>query len=273
VIETISTGDVGVRGVTSVDGELCALLDRDDNQVAVYSINDYRLLRHIHLPGLKPSDFSDMTSCVRHKCLYASDFDNRCIHRYDLSSGLIAAVKRIKSRRISKWSVPGEPRSLSVTPGSCNLLVACWEPSKLVELRADSGQVVRQITLQSDIKCLLHAVQLTTGPYVVCHGLRGALNRVCMVDAEGRVTRSYGGQCGSDVGHLNWPYHLAVDENSQFIFVADFGNTRVVMLSPTLEFVRELSETVLFSCRLYFHQTTRRLFVGESPSGVAVIEL
>jgi len=36
-------------------------LVRDDNQVAVYSLSDYRLLRHIHLPRLQPIVHSDMT--------------------------------------------------------------------------------------------------------------------------------------------------------------------------------------------------------------------
>jgi len=117
------------------------LLRQDSNQVAVYSINDYQLLRHLHLPGLKKHYKNDMTSCVRHKCLYVSDYDHECIHRYDLS------------RRItSKWTVGAPPCGLSVTPGG-NLLVTCWQPNKLIELSADNGQCVREKTLQPDIEC------------------------------------------------------------------------------------------------------------------------
>jgi len=262
-VEQILTKNL-VAGVTSVDDELFALLRRDDNQVAVYSINDYQLLRHIHLPGLKGDSAMDMTSCVRHKCLYASDWDNRCIHRYDLSS-----------RAVSKWQVPGSPCGLSVTPGRYNLLVACYEePGKLVELRADSGQSVREITLQTDITSLHHAVQLTTGQYVVCHGAEyERLNRVCLVDVQGRVTCSYGCQWGSYLGPLDRPCHLAVDEDSQFIFVAVWHNHKVMIFSPTLEFVREFSEGLSDPSRLYFHQTTRRLFVGQLPGIVTVIQL
>jgi len=259
VVKKIATVDDFVLALTSVDDELFLLLERDDKQVAVYSINDYQLLRHLHLPGLKPSHDNDMTSCVRHKCLYASNFLYKCILRYDLSSSTV-----------NKWPVPGSPSGLSVTPGSGNLLVACRWPSKLVELRADSGQSVRQITLQSDIERLQHAVQLTTGQYVVCHGEWDTLHRVCLVDVEGRVTRSYGGQRGRGVGQLNVPCHLAVDEDSQFIFVADWGNDRVVLLSPTLEFVRHISEGVSFPHQLYFHQTTRRLFVSQGGGGGVV---
>jgi len=275
VIEQISSKYV-VAGVTSVDDELFALLRRDHNQVAVYSINDYQLLRHIHLPGLKRLSAKDITSCVRHNCLYASDQDNYCIHRYDMSIKVGVIMRWVRSRHINQWSVPGKPGRLSVTPGSCNLLVTIDYPTnKLVEMCADSGQSVREIALQSDITSLHHAVQLTTGQYVVCHGAEyDRLNRVCLVDVEGRVTRSYGGQRGRGVGQLNLPCHLAVDEDSQFIFVASWHNHKVMIFSPTLEFVREFSVGVADPSRLYFHQTTRRLFVGQWDGvGVTVIQL
>jgi len=257
--------DACVRGVTSVDDELFVLLRQDVDQVAVYSINDYQLLRRLSVPGLKPSISSDydITSCVRYKCLYMSDFDNSCIHRYDL-----------RSSDIIKWRVPGSPGGLSVTP-SCNLLVTCREHRKLVELSADSGQCVREITLQADIVKPRHSVQLTTGQYVVCHGMYDdRLHRVCLVGDDGKVTRSYGGLGGSDVGQLNCPSHLAVDKDSQFIFVADRSNHRVVLLSPALEFVRYVSQKLsqpTEPSRLYLDQATRRLFVGQLFQTIVVV--
>jgi len=274
VIKKISTDDVcSVLGVTSVDDELFVLLQQDDNQVAVYSTSDYQLLRHLSLPGLKKHCNNDMTSCVRHKRLYMSDCGNECIHIHDLASSARSAISRWRARR--KWSVPGAPCGLSVIPVGGNLLVTCQRPNKLVELSVDSGQCVREITLQSHTDCPWHGVQLTTGQYVVCHGAYyDTLHRVCIVDDAGRVTRSYGGQPGSDVGQLNWPYHLlAVDEDSQFIFVADRFNNRVVMLSPTLEFVRYISEGLSWPRQLYIHHATRRLYVGQYGGDVVVMQL
>jgi len=252
--------------VTSVDDELFVLLRRRICQVAVYSINDYQLLRYLNVPGLKTHSNNDMTSSVRQKCLYMSDCDNKCIHRHDLASSTTCRPK---------WSVPGKHLGLSVTL-SCNLLVTCQgEPTKLVELSADSGQCVREIALQADIKWPWHGVQLTTGQYVVCHGFwDDDLHRVCEVDDDGKVTRSYGGKEGSNVGQLNYPWHLAVDKDSLSIFVADAGNDRVVMLSPTLEFVRFVSEKPSGPNRLHFNNTTRRLFVARSNDNVvSVIQL
>jgi len=165
------------------------------------------------------------------------------------------------------------PCGLSITPVGGNLLVTCQRPDKLVELSVDSGQCVREIALQSDIEYPWHGVQLTTGQYVVCHGEWRSLNRVCIVNDAGRVTRSYGGQRGSDVGQLEDPRHLAVDEDSQFIFVADLFNDSVVMLSPTLEFVRYISDGLSRPNRLYLHHSTRRLYVGRPAGDVVVIQL
>jgi len=261
--------------VTSVDDELFVLLRQDVDQVAVYSINDYQLQRYLSVPGLEPSISSgyDMTSCVRHKCLYMSDFQNDCINRYDLSSRF-SAVRQLIALIHIVWRVPDSPGGLSVTP-SCNLLGTCrGEPSKLVELSADSGQCVREITLQPDIVHPCHSVQLTTGQYVVCHGVWGDdLHRVCLVGDDGKITRSYGGQRGFDVGQLNRPSHLAVDKDSQCIFVADRDNHRVVLLSPTLEFVCYITEKLPAPYRLYLDQSTRRLFVGQLYGDVVVIQL
>jgi len=272
VIKTISTRDVGVVGMTSVDDELFVLLYRDSDQVALYSINDYRLLRYLSLYGLKGHSDNDLTSCVRHRCLYASDYGNECVHRYDLATSDRSALRRLISKTTRKWPVPGSPSGLSVTP-SANLLVTCSEPNKLFELNADSGQCVREIALQSDIQYPLHAVQLTTGQYIVCHSSILGLDRVCIVDDDGRVTRSYSGQHGSDVGQLDVPRHLAVDEDSQLICVADRDNDRVVVLSPSLEFVRYISEGLPRPRRLYLHQSTRRLYVGQTNRDVVVIQL
>lgn len=265
VIAKISSPGVGeILGMTSVGDELFMLLQREEKQVAVYSVNRYKLLRHLNVSGLAPSNDSDITSCVRRRCLYMSDYHKSCICRYDLDSSATC-----------KWPLPSdcEARGLSVTP-SINLLVTCSALNKLVELSSDSGRCVREIELQSDIVNPCHSVQLNTGQIAVCHGVwnRG-LQRVCVVGDDGKVVRSYGAQCCSDVGHLDYPRHLAVVKDSRFIFVADRNNNRVVLLRTTLEFVRVIGERLTYPQRLYIHEETRRLFVSQSNNDVVVIQL
>jgi len=271
VIERIKSND-DVLGVTSVGDELFVLLLQKCNQVAVYSVIDYQLLHYLNLPELEPDRNSDLTSCIkRHKRLYVSDFHSNCIYGYELVSN----DGMYDSSAIIEWLVPGSPCGLSVTP-SCNLLVTCQQPNKLVELSADSGQCVREIALQEDVVNPRHGIQLTTGQYVVCcGGWFCHLHQVCMVDDDGRVICSYGGQRGSDADQLDRPSHLAVDEEMQSVFVADFANDRVVMLNPTLKFVRHITVRLRRPRRLYWHHTTRRLYVGQwlDEYGLVVIQL
>jgi len=258
VPKKIST-DYHVHGVTSVDDELFVLLNRAKSQVAVYSVNDYQLLRHLNLPGVATFSFNNITSCKRHKCLYMSDRDKHCVHGYNLEND-----------RPTEWSLSGLPYGLSVTPNSTLLVTCRGESNKLLEMMADSGRCVREIALQSDIMHPWHSVQLTTGQFVVCHGaLAGDLHRVCVVGDDGKVTDSYGGQCGSGVEQLNDPCYLAVDEESQNVFVADMCNRRVVLLNQTMKFVRYVVERLSKRPdRLYFHQATRCLFVGHCDRDV-----
>ena len=258
---TIVTGGVSVRGVTSVDDQLFVLLQRTTNQVAVYSINDYRLLYYLRVPNFMPDNHNDLTSCagLRYKCLYMSDSDNKCIHRYDLNSCVV-----------NKWEVSSAtPMGLSVT-SYCILLVICQRPNTLLELSAESGQHIREIALQSDVVCPLHGVQLTNGQYVVCHVSYNSLHRACIVDDDGKVIRSYGDNQNSNIDQLKMPTHAAVDKDS-CIFVADYD--RVMLLSPTLEFVRYFSEGIHRPCRLHLRQTARRLYVGQSYGCVSVLQL
>lgn len=252
--------------MTSVEEQLFVLLQRNTNQVAVYSINNYRLLHHLHVPHFMPDNQNDLTSCrvrLRYKCLYMSDSHNKCIHRYDLDSCVV-----------NKWEVSSAtPMGLSVT-SSCSLLVICQRPNTLLELSAESGQHIREIKLQSDIERPWRGVQLTTGQYVVCHGSYNSLHRACIVDDDGKVIRSYGDKHGSNIDQLKMPTHAAVDKDSLCIFVADYD--RVMLLSPTLEFVRYFSEGMLCRpCRLHLRKTARRLYmyVGQSYGGVAVLQL
>ena len=63
---------------------------------------------------------------------------------------------------------------------------------------------------------------------------------MCKISSDGRhVVQSHGGHWSSDTGQYDGPAHLAVDDN-EFVFVVDCGNRRVTLLSPTLEYVRQV---------------------------------
>ena len=251
-------------GVTSLDDQLFLLVT---DHIDVYSATSLTLSHCIALPGLSAHKWNDLTSCRRHRCLYVSDCDGKCVRRLGLDGS------------DSKWPVSNNPRGLWVTKAERNLLVTCVGARKLIVLNC-AGDVVREVCFQPDVELPWHTVQLRPRDvdvqFVVVHGLAAtSLHRVCFVDADGHVLGSFGGRRGSDVEHLNVPCHMAVDERTRSIYVADYYNRRVTQLSQSLEFNRTVVDLDHLSNeprRLHFNHVSRRLYVGHGNS-VCVVQL
>jgi len=200
------------------------------DQVEVYDIITYRLQRCLTVPNAK--GFIDMTSCEHCHCVYISDHRIECIHRLDVHiQGAGAATQ---------WAVKDEPCALSVNAAH-NLLVVCRFAGKIKEF-SSHGDLLRELALPDHIVNPLHAIQLATGQFVVCHGgVHDNVHRVCMISADdgqiGQIVHSHGGRRGSDTDHYHYPIHLAVDKN-EFVYVVDPVDQRVTLLSPTLQYVR-----------------------------------
>ena len=216
-----------VLGVTSLGEEIYLLREKGRDEVEVYDVISYRLLRCLTVPNSR--GFSDMTSCANLLCLYISDPRVKCIHRLDLHGNA------------EQWPVSDPPVRLSVNANH-NLIVTCREVGKIKEF-SPRGELLRDVILPDDVTHPLHAIQLTSGQFIVCHGstvLNDRVHRVCKISSDGRhVVQSHGGHRGSDNGQYNGPLHLAVDDN-EFVFVVDCCNRRVTLLSPTLEYVRQV---------------------------------
>jgi len=85
-----------------------------------------------------------------------------------------------------------------------------------------------------------HTIQLSSGDFIVIHGNdNDPLHRVCLISSDGNIVKSFGGPAVSSSRQLYVPIHMAVDRNG-FVFVVDFNNGRVLLLSPTLTYVREV---------------------------------
>jgi len=265
VVHTLSEG-LAVGGITSLAGEIYLVRPKARDEVELYDVISYRLQRCLTVPGAK--GFTDMTSCEHYHCVYISDPRIECIHRLDVQGAA------------TRWPVNDRPLGLSVNAAH-SLLVACDEVHKIKEF-SSHGNLLRELTLPDDVTMPWHSIQLTNGQLVVCHGGVGdALNRVCMISADGRhIVHSHGGQRGSDTDQYRWPVHLAVD-NNEFVFVADVFNRRVTLLSPTLHYVRQVvSSDKLkgYPYGLYLDVQRRRLYVtdnewkdGEWTSGRVVV--
>ena len=104
----------------------------------------------------------------------------------------------------------------------------------------------------------------------MCHGgRRETLQRVCLIDSNGHVIKSYGGSLGAGREQMHMPTHLAVDGNES-VLVADFSNRRVLSLSASLTYTGEVlsSEQLKWQPRRLFIDADRgRFYVGVNEKG------
>jgi len=215
----------GVWGVTTLDNVIYVLRRKEMEQIAAYDANSYRLQKKFSVPGLRCA--YGIVACPNYQCLYVSGGYDSCVHRVSLINDVV-----------TNWPVYDSFRGLSVT-NMHSVLVTCDEVRKIKEFRT-GGKLLRQIELPEDVMSPWHTIQLSSGEFIVCHGdRRNPVHRVCLIDSNGHVVKSYGGAVGTGTQQMNVPYHLAVDRNG-FVFVADVINNRVLLLSPALTFVREV---------------------------------
>jgi len=233
--------------VTLLAGELYLLRDKKCNQVEVYDVISYRLLRRLTVPDI--SYVVDMTSCEHNRCVYVADGKGNCVHRLCV--------------HVTRWTVNDVPEGLSVNAAH-NVIVACIDVRKIKEF-SSHGDLLRQLTLPNDVINLSHAIQTRSGQYIVCHVI--PVHRVCMISADGRdIVHSHGGWSGLDTGQCKYPRHLAVDDN-EFVFVADQFNRRVTLLSPTLQYVRQVvsrDQLEWGPYRLYLDTQRRLLYITDN---------
>jgi len=86
-----------------------------------------------------------------------------------------------------------------------------------------------------------HAIQLSTGDYVVSHGK--SPGAVSVIGVDGEVVHSYDQSQASNVGPMSGPRSLAVTKNDD-ILVADYGNKRILSLDSSLSSAQVLALSV-----------------------------
>jgi len=197
----------------------------NNQKVEVYDAGTLSLQRSITVPGLGQWPLG-LVACTSNSCLYASDYNNTCIHRAELRG----------RNAVKKWSVAGCPAGLSVNKAH-NVVVACCGANKLQEYTTH-GSLVREICLQAGVTSPWHAVQLSSGDYVVSQDTSPGV--VSVVGVDGRVRHSCGQSQTSDVGQMNYPRGLAVTKNDD-ILVADMSNNTILSMNSSLSSIQELT--------------------------------
>jgi len=252
-------GENEVLAVTSLDDHVYAVR-KNKKEVEVYDAVNMTLERHLLVSGIS-SGISGIASCSINKCLYLSDWDKSRIHRINLATG---AVK--------KWPVARTPRGLSVN-GHHNVLVTCEMDRELQEYTT-KGRLVREICLPAGLGEPWHAIQLSTGDYVVSHWT--SPGAVSVVGVDGRLLRRYVPSSSSGVGPMKCPRSLAATTHSDFL-VADTGNDRILainfLLTRAQVFPLPADIGLERPFAFYLDDTRDRLYIGEWGGKRRVIAL
>jgi len=246
----LSQGEDRVTAVTSL-GDDVFVAHWKSQQVEVYDAMTLTLQRCLKVPGLGRWP-NGLAACPINNSLYASDYCHNSVHRVELSG----------SNAVKKWPVLRGPEGLSVNREH-NVIVACREANKLQEYTTH-GSIVREICLQAGMHKPWHAIQLSTGDYVVSQFTSPGV--VSVVGVDGQVVRSYGQSQTSDVGQMKNPTSLAVTKNDD-ILVADTFNNRILSINSSLGSIQELALSVDRGIQrpqgLCLDESRSRLYVGE----------
>jgi len=248
-----SQGKNGVSAVTSLGDDVFVARYNCNQQVEVYDAVTLTLQRRITVSGLGGRPVG-LATCPNNKCLYASDYGQDRVYRVKLSG----------SNAVKKWSVASSPRGLSVNSEQ-NLIVSCLEASKLQEYTTH-GSLVREICLHAGVtqSWPYHAIQLSTGDYVVSQNTSPGV--VSVVRVDGQIVRIYGQSETSDAGHMKRPTSLAVTKNDDILVVGK-GNTGILLINSSVGSIQEMALSVdggMHGPRgLCLDESRGRLYIGE----------
>jgi len=237
--------------VTSLDDDVFVARSNSE-QVEVYDAMTLTLQRRLKVPGLGVYP-NGLTACPINNCLYASDWKDDHVHRVELSG----------SNAVKKWSVARGPVGLSVN-SEHNLIVTCSGDNKLQEYTTH-GSLVREICLQAGVTWPWHAIQLSTGHYMVSLDTSPCV--VSVVGVDGQAVRTYGQSETSDVGQMKNPTNLAVTKNDDILVAYMSNNNRILLRSISLGSIQKLVMSVDGGIQeplgLCLDESRGRLYVGE----------
>jgi len=212
--------DERIMGMTTLDAYLYVLRLKSSEQISVYDVNSYHRVRRLTVRGVRNA--ADIVACAHNRCAYISDYEHNSVHKIALSGDTIA-----------QWPVNDRPSGLSLSL-THNVLVTCPHARKIKEFGTD-GQLLREVVLPDDVVSPMHSVQLSNGEFIVCHGgSANPVSRACLVSFDGQVVKSYGRR-----RHPALFSRLAVDKND-FVFGVEMKKRQVLLLSPTLTYVRKV---------------------------------
>ena len=243
-----STGPV--TGIATLGDEMFVVrLGNPNIQVYKPHTSDLNIQRSINV-GAGSNSFRGLAACKFNQCLYASEEGAQTIHK----------VSPVTNSTVKQWSVNGQPYGVTVN-NAHNLLVACYTTHKVQEFTTD-GTVVREINLQPGITNPAHVVQLRSGEFGITQ--LGSVHRYCVIDGDGKIVKSTTSQMSS-------PRGFAVSKGGTKVFVANYGNHKILLLQSDSLAVEQLPAAFSVGFNqpycIHFDTSGGVMYVGEYSGG------
>jgi len=260
-----STHAGAVQGIATDDSYLY-LVREDSDRVDVFKTSNMTKTGYITIGVMEHP--RGLVACPHYGCLYIAE----CMYADDYSIRHSTYIHRIElSDRSSKgWGAIGKPGGISLTRSHNLLLTLDFSVENTHGLNqiheyTTHGELMRKISLDASIDYPVQSIELSTGQFVVCHH-GDSLHRVCIVDLDGQIMRSYGSAGGSTNGRLNWPCWVIVNKNDD-ILIADTKNNRIQIISTSLNYIGDVTVPgyrLFEPYRLHIDELKSRLYISEN---------
>ena len=180
------------------------------------------------------------------------------------SDGKVYRIE-LHDKSISSWSVGSGKGNVSLSVNEYGHVIATNQASNSLYEYTSTGELRREIALRGDVVNPYRVVHIDGDQFLVCQAGGKRLHRVCLIDNRGNLIKSFGSTEGSGNAKLSRPCRIVVDRNG-FILVADFSNSRVVLLNEQLEYVKDIiptSKNLNSIFTLFSDQDSGRLYVSD----------
>lgn len=268
-----------VRGVTKLRHNIYVLCQTRLNSYAPNSIyiyegrNRFRFLQQF---GLKD---------VVHPWDIAASPVGNCLYITDCAINSVWKIRPKARYRVTKWrDNVTSPWTLSVKNNG-QVLIARSQPRPILEIYRTNGTLYSVTTLPVGIHNPNHAVQTSTGNFVVLHWKKQEeststvwIPSISEVTVGGRILRSM--SQGEVSRQLDNPSHVFIDSADR-VFIADSGNNRVIMLDSELNWSRVMlasghqelqdeQDAIRWPVRLFYDEKNKQLGVAGEVFGVNI---
>ena len=191
------------------------------------------------------------------------------------SDGKVFRIE-LRDKSITSWSVGGGNSYISLSVNKHGHVIVTNKLSNNLYEYTSTGELRRQIALKGNVGNPWRAVHMDRDQFLVCQAGENDWHRVCLIDNRGNLIKSFGSKHGSGIANLSYPYRLVVDRNG-FILVADYCNSRVVLLNKQLEYVKNIvpiSMKLSLFFVLFLDEDNGRLYLSDyNNSKLAIFDL